>query len=204
MSDLEVLIVMRISVLVIGIIACVIAIKVLSIYGLFILCGDFVYVVAFPQLVCVIYYKYSNAFGAICGYIISFFFRLTAGEPVLNFSPLIKYPYYDEETKTQLFPIRTLAMLLGLITILLVSYMTRNMSSLQKVFRYFDSIDVVQNEEKESDRNKNHLAFVNPALTSDYLDNGDPLSYTNEKKSIDVKENYGQCQTADILFQTSL
>ena len=136
---------MRAAVVVLGALAAVIAIKVNSIYALFILCGDFVYVVAFPQLTCVIYLKFANTYGALAGYFVSFFFRLTAGEPLLNFDPLIKYWYYDETLKTQCFPIRTFAMLLGLLSIILVSALTD-----KYLPEKFDCLNAIYRKNEES------------------------------------------------------
>ena len=47
--------------------------------------------------------------------------RLAGGEVMVNLPPLIKYLYYDEDTEFQLFPFRTLAMTLSLISLLIVS-----------------------------------------------------------------------------------
>jgi len=43
------------------------AIYIKSIYGLFVLCADFVYVVLFPQLTLVLYVPWINTYGAALG-----------------------------------------------------------------------------------------------------------------------------------------
>ena len=48
-------------------IATVMAITVQSIYGLFHMCGDFVYVLLFPQLVCTMFIPWFNTFGSMAG-----------------------------------------------------------------------------------------------------------------------------------------
>ena len=48
-------------------------------------------------------------------------FRLAGGEPMIHLPPLIKYPWYSEEDATQLFPFRTLAMLLSMVSLLGIS-----------------------------------------------------------------------------------
>ena len=116
---------MRVSVIVVGALSTIIAIVVQSIYYLFVLCGDLVYVIVFPQLTCVLYVTWCNTYGACAGYILGLFFRLTGGEPLVSLPPLIKYPNFDEDTQTQLFPFKTMAMLISLVTIILVSYVTR-------------------------------------------------------------------------------
>ena len=67
---------MRGTVLVVGAVACVIAIEVNTIYGLFVLCGDLVYVLLFPQLTCVIYFPYANTYGSAVGFIVGAILRL--------------------------------------------------------------------------------------------------------------------------------
>ena len=58
---------MRGAALVFCAIATVMAIFVPSIYGLFVLCGDFVYVLLFPQLTCTLFLSFFNTFGSLSG-----------------------------------------------------------------------------------------------------------------------------------------
>ncbi len=53
------------------------------------------------------------------------FVRLAGGEKLIGMPPLIKYPWYDETEREQLFPFRTLAMLLSMSGLLLVSLLTK-------------------------------------------------------------------------------
>jgi Na+/proline symporter len=55
-----------------------------SIYDLFVLCSDFVYVMLFPQLTCVVYFRDVNTYGSLAGYIMGLFFRLAGGEKSLK------------------------------------------------------------------------------------------------------------------------
>ena len=182
---------MRAAVVVLGTVAAIIAIKVNSIYALFVLCGDFVYVVAFPQLACVIYLKFANTYGALTGYFVSFFFRLTAGEPLLDFDPLIKYWYYDEFKKVQCFPIRTFAMLLGLLCIIIVSALTARY--LPERFDYLNAVygkeeEKVDFEEKsESKGSVGNLNENQSEFEKDRIVNGHHnLAYVNEPTSTPV------------------
>ncbi|GFS03463.1 high affinity choline transporter 1-like [Elysia marginata] len=85
--------VMRGAQLVITGLACVMAIQVDSIYELWYLCSDFVYVVLFPQLVCVMYLKKSNSYGSFVAFVLGLFFRLIGGDNALDIPALIKYPW---------------------------------------------------------------------------------------------------------------
>ena len=58
---------MRLAAVAFCAIATVLAITIKTIYGLFVMCGDFVYVMLFPQLVCVMFVSHFNTFGSIAG-----------------------------------------------------------------------------------------------------------------------------------------
>eukprot|EP00057_Strongylocentrotus_purpuratus_P019714 XP_011674188.1 PREDICTED: high-affinity choline transporter 1-like [Strongylocentrotus purpuratus] len=99
------------------------ALTVDSIYVLVIRCGDFVYVVLFPQLVCVIHVEKSNTYGSAVAFVLGLALRLAGGEPALKLPVLLRYPYYDEELG-QLFPFRTLAAIVAFVSLVVVSYIT--------------------------------------------------------------------------------
>lgn len=125
-SEMEVLWVMRISIIVVGILATLMAISVSSVYALWAICSDLVYVILFPQLLMVVHFKDKcNTYGALMGYIVAVILRVTGGESTLNIPPLVLYPGYDEITGIQGFPFRTLAMMSSLITLVTVSWLAR-------------------------------------------------------------------------------
>ncbi|XP_072143014.1 high-affinity choline transporter 1-like [Dermacentor andersoni] len=66
-SDVEVSMVLRIMVFTIGSWATYLALSVDSVFELWLLCSDFVYVLLFPQLLCVLYFKNSNTYGFLLG-----------------------------------------------------------------------------------------------------------------------------------------
>uniref|UniRef100_A0AC34RIE5 High-affinity choline transporter 1 n=1 Tax=Panagrolaimus sp. JU765 TaxID=591449 RepID=A0AC34RIE5_9BILA len=123
-SEREVIVVMRISILLVGILATVMSLTIKSIYGLWYLCADLVYVILFPQLCCVVYFKRSNTYGSLAGYGIGLLLRLSGGEPLLHFPALIHYPMYDIETDTQYFPFKTMSMLASFFACVSVSLIT--------------------------------------------------------------------------------
>ncbi|XP_071827919.1 high-affinity choline transporter 1-like [Apostichopus japonicus] len=118
-TEYELLWCMRITMIVVGIAATILGLTIKSVYALWFLCSDFVFVILFPQLFCVIYFSKCNTYGSLLGYIIGLFFRVAGGDATLKIPVLIKYPFYDNE---QLFPFRTFAMSASFITILVVSY----------------------------------------------------------------------------------
>ncbi|GIY47621.1 high-affinity choline transporter 1 [Caerostris darwini] len=121
-SEREIIWVMKFAIISVGVLATAMALTVKSIYGLWYLSSDLVYVVLFPQLVCVVYCKrFCNTYGSLSAYVVGLLLRGLGGEEIVGLPPLIKYPFYREETREQLFPFRTLAMLTSLATLLFVS-----------------------------------------------------------------------------------
>ena len=78
--------VIRLSILVVGAVATTIGLTVNSIYGLSILCSDLIYVILFPQLLCVIYFRYANGYGAVISFFVGLILRILGGEPLLGAS----------------------------------------------------------------------------------------------------------------------
>lgn len=101
------------------------ALTVKSIYGLWYLSSDLVYVILFPQLVCVVHFKrHCNTYGSLSAYIVGLMLRAFGGEEILGLPPLIKYPFYSNE-KGQLFPFRTFAMVMSFTTLLSISTLAK-------------------------------------------------------------------------------
>ena len=113
-------------ILFIGIAASAIALNVQSVYALWYLCADFVYCILFPQLTTALFFKRANRIGSAAGLVVSFVLRFGGGEPLLGIPTVIPYPMI--ENGVVLFPFRTLAMLCGLLTIILVSVLTQKLS----------------------------------------------------------------------------
>lgn len=123
---MEIIWVMRLGIGVVGILSTAMALTIPSIYGLWSMCSDLVYVILFPQLLMVVHFKdYCNTYGSLSAYIIAFMVRISGGETVMGLPALIHFPGYNEETKEQMFPFRTMAMLISLITLIGVSYGTQ-------------------------------------------------------------------------------
>lgn len=74
----------------------------------------------------VVHFKHHcNTYGSLSAYIIAFVIRLSGGEPILGLPAAIHFPGYDEENQEQLFPFRTMAMLLSLFTLAGVSWLSK-------------------------------------------------------------------------------
>ncbi|CAG2208477.1 CHT1 [Mytilus edulis] len=122
-SDSELLWIQRLAILFVGSLATVISIFVPIVYGLFILAADIVFVIVLPQLICAVYFKWTNSYGAIVGYLVGVTLRVGAGEPTISLPAFIYYPDYDGDSG-QNFPFRTFAMVTSLLCIVIVSIVT--------------------------------------------------------------------------------
>merc|ERR1712045_300416 len=69
--------------------ATILAITYKSIYSLFVLCGDFVFVIVFPQLLLVLYYPKSNTYGSLSSFIVGLILRLLCGDELLKLPKII-------------------------------------------------------------------------------------------------------------------
>nr|WP_257350543.1 sodium:solute symporter family protein [Pseudalkalibacillus decolorationis] len=124
-SDKDLKKVIKRSIILVGIASTIIALNVKSVYALWYLCADLVYVILFPQLTMALFFKGANKYGAIAGFIVSLILRIGGGEPILNLPVWLPYPMIEDGVV--LFPFRTLAMVSGLFTIYIVSKLTRRL-----------------------------------------------------------------------------
>ncbi len=108
---------------IIGIAATLLALNIQSVYALWFLCSDFVYCLLFPQLLCALFDKKANVYGALAGFIVSLILRFGGGDVTLGLPVWLPYPMIEEGVV--LFPFRTLAMICGLVSIPLVSRLTQ-------------------------------------------------------------------------------
>lgn len=123
-SDREMVWVMRVATVAAGVLATIIAIIVKSVYGLFILCSDLMYVILFPQFICVLFISSCNTYGSFVGFVVAFTLRACSGAKLINFPALIHYPFYNQ-TDGQLFPFRTLIAVIGFFLTISVSVGTK-------------------------------------------------------------------------------
>ena len=130
---------LRISIVVLGAGAAVLALKVQSVQALWFFTSDLVYVLLFPQLLFALYDPKTNLAGSIAAFGASLVLRLGGGEPLLGVPAWIPYPeifgawlpgqpadWYDGETI--LFPFKTLAAATGVVLLPLVSRATAHWS----------------------------------------------------------------------------
>jgi len=135
-SDREVIVVLWLMIICNCVIATTLAIQYKNIYALFVLCGDFAYVMLFPQLLLVLYWSKANTYGSLASFIVTLILRLLAGDKylglpsVLTFGSFNGYCFNVEEESLSLcdeggeMPFRTIIMLISLVVHILVSGLT--------------------------------------------------------------------------------
>ncbi|XP_065310776.1 high-affinity choline transporter 1-like isoform X2 [Dermacentor albipictus] len=116
-SESEVALTLRLTVCVIGASATYLALSVQSVFDLWVLCSDVVYVLLFPQLVCVFYLKGTNAYGSVGAFVFGASSRWLIGEVSIGLAG------YDSIRGHQI-PFRLACMVLSMSTLILVSVIT--------------------------------------------------------------------------------
>ncbi|MEM9820271.1 MAG: sodium:solute symporter family protein [Bacteroidota bacterium] len=111
---------------IIGITATFLALNIGSVYELWFLCSDFVYCLLFPALACALFDPKANSYGAFAGFLVAAILRFGGGDPTLGIPIFLPYPMIEEGVV--LFPFRTLAMVSGLASIILVSRLTQSLA----------------------------------------------------------------------------
>jgi len=129
--------VIRLSILLLGALAAVLALQVQSVQKLWFFTSDLVFVLLFPQLLYALYDPRANRIGSVTAFFVALVLRLGGGESILGVPPFIPYAelfagilpgspesWLDAEGTASLFPIRTLAASTGLLLMPVVSRMT--------------------------------------------------------------------------------
>jgi len=111
----------RVLVVILGVFATIVALTVSSVAALWFLCGDIVYCVLFPQLTLALFDKKANRTGALSGFAVSVGLRLLSGDSTLGIPALIQWPVLTEGIE---FPFRTVCMVTGLLTAIVISRVT--------------------------------------------------------------------------------
>ncbi len=127
----------RLSILLLGALAAMLALEVQSVQRLWFFTSDLVFVLLFPQLVYALYDPRANRTGSIVAFAVSLLLRLGGGEPILRVPPFIPYAewfatwlpggsaaWMDDAGESTLFPVRIVAAAAGLVLMPVVSRFT--------------------------------------------------------------------------------
>ncbi|XP_054479431.1 high-affinity choline transporter 1-like [Anoplopoma fimbria] len=123
-SDKELQWVIRLSIVAAGLVGTSLTYLDSSIMVFWILGADLTYTIMLPQLICVLFIRVSNGYGAAAGYVVAFVMRVLCGEPVFKLPVILAFPGCTSEdgVYVQRAPFKTICMLSALTSILVFSY----------------------------------------------------------------------------------
>jgi high affinity choline transporter 7 len=108
--------IMRLAILMLGVGAVWMALRVQSVQALWFFTSDLVFVLLFPQLVAALFDPKANAIGSMAAFSVSLVLRIGGGEPLFDLPALIPYPEW--------LPFKTMAAGTGMILLPVVSRLT--------------------------------------------------------------------------------
>lgn len=146
---------MRITIFVFGGLATVMALVTGTVYGLWYLSSDLVYVIIFPQLLSVLFVKGTNTYGSVAAYLFGMLLRIGGGEPYLKLPPFIYYPGWTtmrrwdpitetmEEVVIQKFPFKSISMVASFLANVAFSHLAKYLFESGKISHKYDFLDAV-------------------------------------------------------------
>lgn len=136
-SDAQLKKVLRTTIIVVGVAATIISLQVKSVYTLWYFNCDLVYVTLFPALTAALFVKSANRIGLYAGVAVALVLRMIGGIPEFGINPLFNYWIYWTDPDGLIysqFPFRTSAMVAGLVTIIVVSKLTRKQDPARELY----------------------------------------------------------------------
>ncbi|KAG7467149.1 hypothetical protein MATL_G00150300 [Megalops atlanticus] len=178
-SDREIVWVMRITIFVFGALAMAMALLTGTVYGLWYLSSDLVYVIIFPQLISVLFVKGTNTYGSVAGYIFGLLLRIGGGEPYLKLPPFIYYPGWTQEKKVhqltkkveyfilQKFPFKTVSMLASFLSNVAFSHLAKYLFESGTLSPKYDFLDSVISKHSQEIMDKTTLVSNDNIILSE-------------------------------------
>ncbi|CDQ89388.1 unnamed protein product [Oncorhynchus mykiss] len=178
-TDREIVWVMRITIFVFGALATAMALLTGTVYGLWYLSSDLVYVIIFPQLLSVLFIKGTNTYGSVAGYIFGLLLRIGGGEPYLKLPPFIYYPGWVQEEKIhhltgdveyfiqQRFPFKTVSMLASFLGNVAFSYLLKYLFESGTLSHKYDFMDAVVSKHSKEIMDKTTLVSNDNIILSE-------------------------------------
>ncbi|XP_035532819.1 high-affinity choline transporter 1-like [Morone saxatilis] len=168
-SDNEIVWVMRLTIFVFGALATAMALLTGSVYGLWYLSSDLVYVIIFPQLLSVLFVKGTNTYGSVAAYVFGLLLRIGGGEPYLKLPPFIYYPGWVIQERVhhltgdvecfvqQRFPFKSVSMVASFLANVAFSYLTKYLFESGTLSHKYDFLDAVVSKHSKEIMDKTTL-----------------------------------------------
>ncbi|XP_028846094.1 high-affinity choline transporter 1 [Denticeps clupeoides] len=198
-SDREIVWVMRITIFVFGALATAMALLTGTVYGLWYLSSDLVYVIIFPQLISVLFVKGTNTYGSVAAYVFGLLLRIGGGEPYLKLPPFIYYPGWYQDKKVhhltqeieyvivQKFPFKTVSMLASFLSNVAFSYLAKYLFESGTLSPKYDFLEAVLSKDSKEimDRttlvNNDNIVLSEMAPVRAHLGTSMAGTFTNEE-----------------------
>ncbi|XP_038870192.1 high-affinity choline transporter 1-like [Salvelinus namaycush] len=206
-TDREIVWVMRITIFVFGALATAMALLTGTVYGLWYLSSDLVYVIIFPQLLSVLFIKGTNTYGSVAGYVFGLLLRIGGGEPYLKLPPFIYYPGWVQQEKIhhltgdveyfiqQRFPFKTVSMLASFLGNVAFSYLLKYLFESGTLSHKYDFMDAVVSKHSKEIMDKTTLVSSDNIILSEmapvktHLSTSLAGTFTNTEALIDDEES---------------
>ncbi|XP_021453332.1 high-affinity choline transporter 1-like [Oncorhynchus mykiss] len=206
-TDREIVWVMRITIFVFGALATAMALLTGTVYGLWYLSSDLVYVIIFPQLLSVLFIKGTNTYGSVAGYVFGLLLRIGGGEPYLKLPPFIYYPGWVQQEKIhhltgdveyfiqQRFPFKTVSMLASFLGNVAFSYLLKYLFESGTLSHKYDFMDAVVSKHSKEIMDKTTLVSSDNIILSEmapvktHLSNSLAGTFTNTEALSDDEES---------------
>ncbi|XP_031654524.1 high-affinity choline transporter 1-like [Oncorhynchus kisutch] len=206
-TDREIVWVMRITIFVFGALATAMALLTGTVYGLWYLSSDLVYVIIFPQLLSVLFIKGTNTYGSVAGYVFGLLLRIGGGEPYLKLPPFIYYPGWVQQEKIhhltgdveyfiqQRFPFKTVSMLASFLGNVAISYLLKYLFESGTLSHKYDFMDAVVSKHSKEIMDKTTLVSSDNIILSEmapvktHLSNSLAGTFTNTEALSDDDES---------------
>lgn len=139
-------IVLKLVIVIMGALAVGLSFLSTSAYGMWILSSDLVYVILFPRLCAVIYFKFTNSYGGIAGSIVGCLFRMLWGITEFNISPIFKSKIFFCGNEI-IFPYKTISMLIGLLVDIIISKLAYYLFFIKKINVKYDIFKMLKTKD---------------------------------------------------------
>ncbi|XP_069022090.1 high-affinity choline transporter 1-like [Embiotoca jacksoni] len=122
-SDYEMQWVIWVTVVLVGLVGTSISFYANSVLVLWLLGADVSYSLIFPHLVSVLFFKMTNGYGAVVGYVVGLTVRILLGENAVGLPVVLQLPgcTLEDGVLVQKSPVRTVSMLITLASVLVFS-----------------------------------------------------------------------------------